>query len=36
VLDAVALQVAATHNHDDALLDELLAQLRLARAVGTL
>jgi outer membrane protein TolC len=36
VLDAVALQVTATNNHDDAVLDESLALVRLAHAVGAL
>ena len=36
VLDAVTLQVTATNNHDDAVLDEALALLRLAHAVGAL
>jgi outer membrane protein TolC len=36
VLDAVALQVAATGNRDAALLDEAAARLDLERAVGTL
>jgi outer membrane protein TolC len=36
VLDAVALRVSAINNHDDAELDEVLAQLRLAYAVGRL
>lgn len=36
VLDAVALQVAARNNQDNALLDESMALLRLARAVGEL
>lgn len=34
VLDAVALQIAAANNHDNALLDESLALLALQRAVG--
>jgi outer membrane protein TolC len=34
VLDAVSLQVTATNNHDDAVLDESLALVRLAHAVG--
>jgi outer membrane protein TolC len=36
VLDAVALQVAAANNRDDAILDESLAHLELERAVGEL
>jgi len=36
VLDAVALQVAARNNRDNALLDESVALLRLARAIGEL
>jgi len=36
VLDAVTLRVSAINNHDDAELDESLALLRLAYAVGTL
>jgi outer membrane protein TolC len=36
VLDAVALQVSAINNRDNAALDESLALLRLAHAVGTL
>jgi outer membrane protein len=36
VLDAVALQVEAANNHDNATLDESLAVLRLARAVDAL
>jgi outer membrane protein TolC len=36
VLDAVALQVAATGNRDNAALDESMALLRLTRAVGAL
>jgi outer membrane protein TolC len=36
VLDAVALQVAASNNRDNATLDVSLASLTLARAVGTL
>jgi outer membrane protein TolC len=36
VLDAVALWVTAANNHDDAVLDESLALLRLAHAVGAL
>ncbi len=36
VLDAVALQVAATGNRDAALLDEAAARLDLERAVGAL
>lgn len=36
VLDAVTLQIAATSNHDNAVLDEALALLALARAVGRL
>ncbi|AMN46043.1 hypothetical protein ACG33_02740 [Steroidobacter denitrificans] len=36
VLDAVTLQVAARNNQDNALLDESMALLRLARAVGEL
>lgn len=36
VLEAVALQIAAANNRDDAQLDESLAQLRLAHAVGEL
>jgi outer membrane protein TolC len=36
VLDAVALQVEATKNRDDAMLDESLSRLRLARAIGEL
>lgn len=36
VLDAVALQIAAASNHDNAVLDEALALLALQRAVGKL
>jgi outer membrane protein len=36
VLDAVALQVDANNNRDNAVLDESLSTLRLARAVGEL
>lgn len=36
VLDAVTLEVAATNNHDNAVLDEALAGIELAYAVGTL
>lgn len=36
VLDAVALEVAAANNHDNAVLDEALALLALERAVGKL
>ena len=36
VLDAVTLQITATNNHDDAVLDESLALLRLAHAIGEL
>lgn len=36
VLEAVSLRVAATGNRDDAVLDEALALLRLARATGEL
>jgi len=36
VLDAIALQVGALNNHDNAVLDESLSLLRLARAVGAL
>lgn len=36
VLDAVALQISAANNHDNAVLDESLALLALQRAVGTL
>lgn len=36
VLDAVTLQIAATSNHDNAVLDEALALLTLERAVGRL
>lgn len=36
VLDAVALQIAAANNHDNAVLDEALALLALQRAVGKL
>lgn len=36
VLDAVALQIQAVTNRDDALLDEALSCLRLERAVGDL
>jgi outer membrane protein len=36
VLDAVALQVSAINNRDNAVLDESLSRLRLARAVGEL
>jgi hypothetical protein len=36
VLDAVTLQIAATNNHDTAVLDEALALLTLERAVGQL
>lgn len=36
VLDAVALQIAAANNHDNAVLDEALALLSLQRAIGRL
>lgn len=36
VLDAVTLQVQAVNNRDNAVLDEALARLRLARAAGDL
>ena len=36
VLDAVTLEVAATNNHDNAVLDEALAGIELAYAVGAL
>ena len=36
VLDAVALRVTAMNNHDDAVLDESLAMLRLSHAAGAL
>lgn len=36
VLDAVALQLGAINNRDNAVLDESLSRLRLARAVGAL
>ena len=36
VLDAVALQITAANNHDNAVLDEALALLALQRAVGKL
>ncbi|HEY5760498.1 MAG TPA: TolC family protein [Steroidobacter sp.] len=36
VLDAVTLQIAATSNHDNAVLDEALALLTLERAIGSL
>lgn len=36
VLEAVALQVEAVTNRDNAMLDEALSRLRLARAVGSL
>ncbi len=36
VLDAVTLQISALNNHDNAVLDESLSVLRLARAVGAL
>lgn len=36
VLDAVALQIAAANNHDNAVLDEAPALLALHRAVGKL
>lgn len=36
VLDAVALQVNTINNRDNAVLDEALSRLRLARAVGEL
>lgn len=36
VLDAVALQIAAANNHDNAVLDQALALLKLQRAVGKL
>ena len=36
VLEAVALQVSAVNNHDNAVLDESLSRVRLARAVGEL
>lgn len=36
VLDAVTLEVQATNNHDNAVLDEALASIELEYAVGTL
>ena len=36
VLDAVTLEVQATNNHDNAVLDEALAGIELAYAVGAL
>ena len=36
VLDAVTLQITATNNHHNAVLDEALALLSLERAVGRL
>jgi len=36
VLDAVTLRTDAVNNRDDAMLDESLSRLRLARAVGSL
>lgn len=36
VLDAVTLEVEATNNHDNAVLDEALAGTELAYAVGEL
>ena len=36
VLDAVALQVSGVNNHDNAVLDEALSRVRLARSVGDL
>ena len=36
VLEAVALRVTATNNHDDAVLDEALTLLQLAHAAGAL
>ncbi len=36
VLDAVTLETAATNNHDNAVLDEALAGIQLAYAVGAL
>lgn len=36
VLDAVTLQIGALNNHDNAVLDESLSLLRLARAAGVL
>jgi outer membrane protein TolC len=36
VLDAVTLQISALSNHDNAVLDDSLSLLRLARAVGAL
>lgn len=36
VLDAVTLEVQATNNHDNAMLDEALAGIELAYAVGAL
>jgi outer membrane protein len=36
VLDAVALRVSAANNRDDAVLDEALARIELAHAVGAL
>jgi outer membrane protein TolC len=36
VLEAVTLQISAQNNHDNAGLDESLANLKLARAVGAL
>jgi outer membrane protein len=36
VLDAVTLEVQATNNHDNAVLDQALAALELAYAVGAL
>jgi len=36
VLDAVTLRVTAANNRDNAVLDESLSRLKLARAVGAL
>lgn len=36
VLDAVTLQIEATNNHDNAVLDEALSNIELAYAVGSL
>jgi outer membrane protein TolC len=36
VLEAVSLRTGAVTNRDNAMLDEALAQLQLARAVGAL
>ncbi|HVS77317.1 MAG TPA: TolC family protein, partial [Steroidobacteraceae bacterium] len=36
VLDAVTLETEATNNHDNAVLDEALAGIQLAYAVGAL